>query len=104
MSCSHHSQSSSSTSTRAGGRRHRSPRRQYDGKCLPAQGCRYRGGLPPDGELPEELDEAEAAELEELEARYGRRTLGTNADRYEEPEPEIGPDGMNNIECKHNAM
>jgi len=54
----------------------------------------------PDGEQPEQLSEAEAAELEELEARYGRRTLGTNADRYEEPEPEIGADGMNNIECK----
>ncbi|KAF8486985.1 hypothetical protein DFH94DRAFT_702207 [Russula ochroleuca] len=92
MSHSHHSQSSSSTSTRAGGRRHRSPRGGHGGKYLP-QGRGYRGGLP-DGEQPEQLSEAEAAELEELEARYGRRTLGTNADRYEEPEPEIGADGQ----------
>jgi hypothetical protein len=99
MSHSHHSQpSSSSTSTRASGRRHRLPRGRHDGKYLPAQGHRFRGGLPPDGERPDHLDEVEAAELEQLEARYGRRPLGTNADRYEEPEPEIGPDGMNNID------
>jgi len=51
--------------------------------------------LLPDGEQSEQLDEAETAELE---VRYDRRTIGTNANRYEEPEPEIGPDGMVNIE------
>jgi hypothetical protein len=48
--------------------------------------------LTPDGE---QLDEAEAAELE---AHYASRTIGTNADRYEELEPEIGLDGMSSIE------
>jgi len=44
-----------------------------------------------EGEQPELLDEAEAVERD---GRYARRTLGTNADRYEEPEPEIGADGQ----------
>jgi hypothetical protein len=51
--------------------------------------------LLPDDEQLEQLDEAEVVELE---ARYARRSLGTNADRYEEPEPEIGLDGMSSIE------
>ena len=41
-------------------------------------------------EQPDELSEEEVAELK---ARYAKRTLSTNADRYEEPEPEIGSDG-----------
>lgn len=45
-----------------------------------------------EGERPEEPDEADAAELE---ARYAKRALDTNADRYEESEPAIGPDGRN---------
>jgi hypothetical protein len=96
-----YSQPSSSTSTGARGRGYSSRRRI--GKHIRARGRGYRGGLParyqerltPDGEQSEQLEEAEAAELE---ARYARRTIGTNADRYEEPEPEIGLDGMNSIE------
>jgi hypothetical protein len=94
-----YSQPSSSTSTGARGRGHL---RSHRGKHIRARGRGYRGGLParyqgqtPVGEPSEQLDETEAAELE---ARYARRTIGTNADRYEEPEPEIGPDGMNSIE------
>lgn len=95
----HHSQPFSSTSSRSRGR-HRWPREGHDGKYIRARGRGHRGGFPiryqerlvSDGE---QLDEAE---VEELEARYARRTLGTNMDRYEEPEPEIGPDGMNGIE------
>jgi len=72
------------------------------GKHIRARGRGRRGGLPAryqeqltlDGEQSEQLDEAEAVELE---ARYARRTICTNADRYEEPEPEIGLDGMNSI-------
>jgi len=41
-----------------------------------------------------ELDEEEAKEYEkEMQRRFGRRQLGTNADRYAEPEPELGSDG-----------
>jgi hypothetical protein len=97
-----YSQPSSSTSTGARGGGYLRSRRGI-GKHIRARGRGCRGGLParyqgqlaPDGEQTEELDEAEAAELE---ARYARRTIGTNADRYEEPEPEIGLDGMNSIE------
>ena len=91
-------QPSSSTSTRARGRGYSRSRRGIRARVrgyqcgLPA---RNQERLTPDGEQSEQLDEAEA---EELEARYARRTIGTNADRYEEPEPEIGPDGMNSIE------
>ena len=91
----------SSTSTRARGRGHLRSRGGI-GKHIRARGRGYRGGLPAryqeqltlDGEQFEQLDEAEAAELE---ARYARRTISTNADRYEELEPEIGLDGMNSI-------
>ncbi|KAF8494919.1 hypothetical protein F5888DRAFT_1714145 [Russula emetica] len=93
-----YSQPSSSTSTGARGRGYIRSRRRT-GKHIRARGRGYRGGLPArfqerltlDGEQSEQLDEAEAAELE---ARYARRTVGTNADRYEEPEPEIGLDGQ----------
>lgn len=51
------------------------------------RGRRYRHGH---GQLHD-------SEPEVLDARYAKRTLGTNADRYEEPDPEIGPDGTNNI-------
>lgn len=99
MSHSHHSQPFSSTSTRSRGR-YRWSREGHDGKYIRARGRGHRGGLStryqerlaPNGE---QLDEADVAELE---ARYARRTLGTNTDRYEEPEPEIGPDGMSGIE------
>lgn len=88
-------------STRARGRGYLRSRRGI-GKHIRARGRGCRGGLPAryqelltlDGEQSEQLDEAEAAELE---ARYARRTIGTNADRYEEAEPEIGLDGMNSI-------
>jgi len=46
-------------------------------------------------ERPEELDETDAAELE---GRYAKRALDTNADRYEESEPVIGPDGQAIVE------
>lgn len=44
-----------------------------------------------EGERSEQDSVAEDAELEEP------YNLGTNADRYVEPEPELGPDGMNSI-------
>jgi hypothetical protein len=91
----HHSQPS--TSTGASGRGYRSRRRIDKRTGARGRGCRggYQERLTSDGEQSEQLDEAEVAELE---ARYARRAINTNADRYEEPEPEIGLDGMNSIE------
>lgn len=100
-----HSQPFSSTSTRVRGRR-RWPRGGHDGRGRGrgrgGYSAQYQGRSPPDSE---QLDEDEVAELEANEARYARRTLETNADRYEEPEPEIGPDGMNSIDrCQYNMI
>ncbi|KAI0246660.1 hypothetical protein BJV78DRAFT_1252576 [Lactifluus subvellereus] len=93
--------SSTTTSTRG-----RARGRGGFGKYLRARGRGHRGGGRPaefhervllQGEQPEELDETE---IKELEARYSKRTLGTNADRYEEPEPEIGTDGQPTVELE----
>ena len=47
-----------------------------------------------EGEAQVELDEEEQKELEkELAQKYGRRQLGTNADRYVEPEAELDSEG-----------
>ena len=71
------------------------------GKYLRARGRGGGRGRPAefsqrlllDGEGKEEMTEEEAAEAaSELARRFGRRQLGTNADRYEEKE-EIGSDG-----------
>jgi hypothetical protein len=66
------------------------------GKYLRARGRGRRGGYTAEfQERPGELDEAEAeAEAHRDEARYAKRTLDTNASRYEEAELEIGHDGM----------
>ena len=50
----------------------------------------FRERLLLEDEQPEELNEEEVAERE---AYFANRTLSTNTDRYEEPEPEIGSDG-----------
>lgn len=71
------------------------------GKYLRARG-RSQGGRPAEfthrllleGESKEELDEEEAAERQ---AKYSRRQLGSNADRYVEPEPELGSDGSSRL-------
>ncbi|KAG6811727.1 hypothetical protein H0H92_006129 [Tricholoma furcatifolium] len=68
------------------------------GKYLRARGRGRGRGRPAEfvtrlvleGEQEEELDEEEAA-LQT--AKYSRRHLGTNADRYAEPEPELDSDG-----------
>ncbi|KXN83188.1 hypothetical protein AN958_01702 [Leucoagaricus sp. SymC.cos] len=67
------------------------------GKYLRARGRRGAGRpavfherLLLDSEKPEELDEEEAAEFK---TKYARRQLGSNVDRYVEPEPELGSDG-----------
>ena len=69
------------------------------GKYLRARGRGRGRGRPAvfqerlllEGEQVEELDDEEAQELQQ---RYSRRQLGTNADRYVEPEPELDSDGM----------
>lgn len=70
------------------------------GKYLRARG-RGRGyGRPAEfgkrllleGEGPSDDEEAEEAAAEKI-AKFSRRQLGTNADRYKEEEPELGSDG-----------
>lgn len=68
------------------------------GKYLRARGRGRGGGRPAEfrerlvleGEQAEDLDEEE---IRELQQKYSRRQLGTNADRYVEDEPELGSDG-----------
>ncbi|KAI0033046.1 hypothetical protein K488DRAFT_48568 [Vararia minispora EC-137] len=83
--------------------RGRSPRGGH-GKYLRARGRGHRGGGRPaefrerlllEGEEAQELDEELAAELAQ---KYSRRQLGTNADRYREPSPELDSDGEEIIE------
>ncbi|KAJ3752263.1 hypothetical protein EV360DRAFT_55528 [Lentinula raphanica] len=87
-----------SSSSRGRGSRGRGKSRGGLGKYLRARG-RGRGfGRPAEfskrllleGEEDVEEDEEEAAEHQ---AKYSRRHLGTNADRYKEPEPELDSDG-----------
>lgn len=87
-----------SSSTGPGRGRGRGRSRGGYGKYLRARGRRgggrpaeFRERLVLEGENPEESDEEEAAERA---AKYSRRQLGSNADRYAEPEPELGSDGM----------
>ncbi|KAG5650236.1 hypothetical protein H0H81_000211 [Sphagnurus paluster] len=73
------------------------------GKYLRARGRGRGRGRPAEfgtrllleGEAGEEEDEEAAAERV---AKYSRRQLGTNADRYVEPEPELGSDGEPEVE------
>ncbi|KAF8884498.1 hypothetical protein BD779DRAFT_1612127 [Infundibulicybe gibba] len=48
-------------------------------------------------EAPQDDDEDDEEALERQQ-RYSRRQLGTNADRYVEPEPELGPDGRAEVD------
>ncbi|EMD35179.1 hypothetical protein CERSUDRAFT_116640 [Gelatoporia subvermispora B] len=74
------------------------------GKYLRARGRgRGRGGRPAEwgqrlvleGEEQVEQDEEEAQELQQ---KYARRQLGSNADRYVEPEPELDSGGEEVVE------
>lgn len=68
------------------------------GKYLRARGRGRGRGRPAvfgqrlllEGETPEDMDEEELAEMQK---KYARRQLGTNADRYKEPEPELDSEG-----------
>lgn len=72
------------------------------GKYLRARGRGRGTGRPAvfsqrlvlEGEEDEEEDEEEAAEKA---LKFSRRQLGTNADRYVEPEPELGSDGIRSM-------
>lgn len=87
---------SSGASTRARGR---GKSRGGLGKYLRARGRGRGRGRPAEwgnrlvleGEQQEEFDEEEQ---KELESKYERRQLGSNADRYAEPEPELDSEGM----------
>jgi len=93
--------SSASETTRARGRG-RGKSRGGLSKYLRARG-RGRGGRPAEFhkrlvlEDEEEIDlDPDSEEAKELQKKYARRQLGSNADRYVEPEPELGSDG----ECR----
>ncbi|EAU85744.1 hypothetical protein CC1G_04961 [Coprinopsis cinerea okayama7 len=84
---------------RGGGSRPRSNRGGL-GKYLRARGRGHRGGGRPahftqrlllEGEGPDEEEDEE--EKAERLAKYSRRQLGTNVDRYKEEEPELDSDG-----------
>ncbi|KAH8101265.1 hypothetical protein BXZ70DRAFT_1007646 [Cristinia sonorae] len=55
-----------------------------------ARGAAFGQRLVLEDEQEVELDEEQLAELQQ---KYSRRQLGSNADRYEEPEPELDSDG-----------
>ncbi|KAI0729145.1 hypothetical protein C8Q72DRAFT_993575 [Fomitopsis betulina] len=68
------------------------------GKYLRARGRGRGGGRPAvfgqrlllEAERLEDMDEEELAEVQK---KYSRRQLGTNVDRYKEPEPELDSEG-----------
>ena len=69
------------------------------GKYLRARGRRgysrpaeFNKRLLLEGEGPP-LDDQEAEQVAANAIKYSRRQLASNADRYEEPEPELGSDG-----------
>ncbi|KAK6967075.1 hypothetical protein R3P38DRAFT_2589566 [Favolaschia claudopus] len=93
------SPSSSATPSRGRGR---GKSRGGLGKYLRARGRGHGRGRPAEfgkrllleGESPQTEDDEEAAErAAEIAQKYSRRHLGTNADRYVEPEPELDSDG-----------
>ncbi len=68
------------------------------GKYLRARGRGRGRGRPAEFGRRLVLEDEEDVELEEeeakeLEQKYSRRQLGTNADRYVEPEPELDSEG-----------
>ncbi|KAJ6540494.1 hypothetical protein B0H19DRAFT_1175754 [Mycena capillaripes] len=101
------SESSSSTPASPARGRGRGKSRGGLGKYLRARG-RGRGmGRPAEfgkrlvleGEGPDGEDDEEAAErAAELVQKFSRRQLGTNADRYAEPEPVLDSDGEPEVE------
>ena len=95
------SEPSTSEGTQSRGRgRGRGKSRGGFGKYLRARGRGRGRGRPAEftkrlvleGEEAEELD-PDSEEAKELERKYARRHLGTNADRYVEPEPILNSDG-----------
>lgn len=68
------------------------------GKYLRARGRGRGRGRPAEfgkrllleGEAPEEVDEEDQKELQQ---KFSRRQLGSNADRYAESDPELDSDG-----------
>ena len=94
MSHPHESQSSSTSNPRV----YRKGHHQSSGKPNKrgrSRGRGQRGTRPAEWQerLPLEGEQSGQATDEGAEPEVPC-TLGTNADRYEEPEPELGPDGM----------
>ena len=68
------------------------------GKYLRARGRGHGRGRPAEFSRRLVLEDEQDVELDEDEAKemarkYSRRQLGSNADRYVEPEPELDSDG-----------
>ncbi|GBE87039.1 predicted protein [Sparassis crispa] len=92
--------SSSTPATRARGR---GKSRGGLGKYLRARGRGRGRGRPAEWGHRlvlegEEQTEVDAEEQEEQEKRYARRQLGSNADRYVEPQPELDSEGEEVVE------
>ncbi|KAG1857731.1 hypothetical protein DFJ58DRAFT_715929 [Suillus subalutaceus] len=62
------------------------------GKYLRGRPAEFRQRLVLEGEEVVDLD-PDSEEAKELRQKYARRHLGSNADRYAEPEPELDSDG-----------
>ncbi|KAF8197755.1 hypothetical protein K438DRAFT_1824604 [Mycena galopus ATCC 62051] len=101
------SESSSSTPPPTARGRGRGKSRGGLGKYLRARGRGGGRGRPAEfgkrllleGEGPDAEDDEEAAErAAELAQKFSRRQLGTNAHRYEEPEPVLDSDGEPEVE------
>jgi hypothetical protein len=78
------------------------------GKYLRARG---RGGRGRPAEFStrlvlegEKLEEETEEETAERSRKFSRRELGSNADRYLEPEPEVGSDGKSNHSVSDRVM
>ena len=97
MSHPHQSQSSSTSNPHVHDKGYHQSSGKYN-KRGRSRGRGYRGRRPAlfheplllEGEQSGQADDEDA----DPEVTY---TLGTNADRYEEPEPELGSDGMSSI-------
>lgn len=94
------SEASNTTQTPPSRGRGRGKSRGGLGKYLRARGRGRGGGRPAEFHKRLVLEDEETVELEpdseeakELASKYARRQLGSNADRYAEPEPVLNSDG-----------
>lgn len=78
------------------------------GKNLRARGRRgtgrpaeWKSRLLLEGEGPDDEDDEEAREArDEMRRKYAKRQLGSNADRYQEEEPELDSEGTCSLQSE----